>query len=102
MKTNLLDVLGYVSGIGFLVGGGVLLFLSYRDRKYPDQKKFGYRFLAIGALLVVARVMGWSWGRSMSARTQINALDTASPLCLHFEVQWRRASEFCRSTTKYE
>jgi hypothetical protein len=57
---NFLDVLGFVSGIGFLAGGGILLFLWYRDRKHPDQKKLGYGFLAIGALLVFARVIGWS------------------------------------------
>ena len=57
---NLLDILELVSGIALLVPGSIFLFLWYRDRRHPDQKKLGYGFLAVGLLLLLARFMGWS------------------------------------------
>jgi hypothetical protein len=59
MKSTL-DVLGIIAGVGFLASGAGFLFLWCRDRKYPDQKKLGYGFVAIGAILVLARLMGLS------------------------------------------
>ncbi len=59
MKSTL-DVLGIIAGCGFLVAGAIFLFLWHRDHKYPDQKKAGYGFLAIGALLTLARLLGLS------------------------------------------
>jgi len=59
MKSTL-DVLEIIAGGGFLASGAGCLFLWYRDRKYPDQKKLGYGFVAIGAILVLARLVGLS------------------------------------------
>lgn len=57
---DVLNVLGLVSGTCSLIGGGIFIFLWYRDRKHPNHKKLGYGFLAVGALLLLARFMGWS------------------------------------------
>jgi hypothetical protein len=57
---NTLDVLGIIAGVGFLVSGAIFLFLWHRDRKHPDQKKLGYAFLAVGAILTLARLLGLS------------------------------------------
>jgi hypothetical protein len=55
-----LDVLGVIAGVGFLAGGAIFLYLWYRDRKHPDQKKLGYGFVAVGAILILARLLGLS------------------------------------------
>ncbi len=57
---NTLDVLDIIAGVGFLVSGACFLFLWHRDRKHPDQKKLGYGFLAIGAIVTLARLLGLS------------------------------------------
>ena len=59
MKSTL-DILGIIAGISFLVGGAIFLYLWYRDRKYPDQKKLGYGFVAVGTILILARLLGFS------------------------------------------
>jgi hypothetical protein len=46
-------------GIGLFSIGGGFLFLWYRDRKYLDQKKIGFSFVVMGALLILAYFMGW-------------------------------------------
>ena len=48
-----------LSGIGLFSSGGIFLFLWYRDRKYPDQKKIGFGFVVMGALLILTYFMGW-------------------------------------------
>jgi hypothetical protein len=57
---NILEILGLVSGIALLVPGSIFLFLWYRDRRHPDQKKLGLGFLAAGLFLLLARLLGWS------------------------------------------
>ena len=48
-----------LSGIGLVVSGSIFLFLWFRDRKYPAQKKIGFFFVFSGAILVVGHLMGW-------------------------------------------
>lgn len=52
-------VLGYLMAAGFLIAGTGFLFLWYRERKFPDQKKLGFLFVAMGTLLLLAQSMGW-------------------------------------------
>jgi hypothetical protein len=47
------------SGTGLLISCGIFLFLWFRDRKYPDQKKTGFGFIFMGALMVIAHLMDW-------------------------------------------
>ena len=57
---NALDILGMISGVGFLAAGSIFLYLWYHDRKHPDQKKLGYCFLAVGVLMILAQLLGLS------------------------------------------
>ena len=55
-----LGVLGSITAVGFIIGGAIFLCLWYRDRKYPGQKKLGYGFAVLGAILLLARALGVS------------------------------------------
>ena len=57
--SGFLKLLGFLAGGGFIVGGGLFLLSWYRHRKYPDQKKMGFAFIAMGVLLILAESMGW-------------------------------------------
>jgi hypothetical protein len=43
-----------IAGIGMVIGGGLLLLAWNRERKYPDQKKLGLAFIAIGCLVALS------------------------------------------------
>ncbi len=42
-----------------ILSGVTFLFLWFRDRKYPDQKKIGFFLLLFGVILVAGNLMGW-------------------------------------------
>ena len=49
-----MKMLQIISGVGMVVGGGLLLLAWSKERKHPDQRRLGFGAIAIGCVLVLS------------------------------------------------
>lgn len=49
-----MKIVDALAGLVLVVSGGLFLVAWHRERKHPDQKKLGFGFIIIGALLLLS------------------------------------------------